>query len=65
MLAACPHTFLRRCRAFVVAMLEPCEKVLELNHPGVGEHQSRVIARHKRAGGHDLVTLLGKVIQKC
>ena len=47
-LAPGANTFLAGRGALVVAMLYPGEQVLELNHPGIGEHQCRIIARHQR-----------------
>ena len=55
MLAARAHAFLRRGGALIIALLDPGEAVLELNHAGIGEHQRRIVARHQRRGGHDLV----------
>ena len=65
MLAARAHTFLRRRCALVVTGFHPGEQVLELNHAGIGKHQRRVIAGHQRAAVHHLVTVLGKIVQKC
>ena len=56
-LAAGPHAFLRRGGARVGPLLDAGEDVLELHHAGIGEHQGRVVARHQRRGGHDLVAL--------
>lgn len=50
MFAPGPYAFLRRGRARIVALFLTGENVLKLNHPGVGKHQGRVIARHQRAG---------------
>ena len=47
-LATCPYAFLRGRRALVIPRLDPGEQVLELHHARVGEHQRRIIARHKR-----------------
>ena len=63
-LASGANTFLAGRGALVVAMLHPGEQVLELNHPGIGEHQCRIIARYQRRRGNNLVPLLGKVVQK-
>ena len=51
-LAARAHAFLGGCGALVVAGFHAGETVLELYHARVGEHQRRVVARHKRAGVH-------------
>ena len=64
MLAPGTHAFLRGGGALVVAGLDPGEQVLELHHAGIGEHQRRVIARHQRAGGHDLMAVARKIIEK-
>ena len=63
-LAAGAHAFLRRDGARIGPLLDAGEDVLELHHAGVGEHQRRVVARHERARRHDLVPVLGKVIEK-
>ena len=47
-LAADAHALLRRRRARVGALLLAEEDVLELVHPGVGEEQRRIVARHQR-----------------
>ncbi len=59
-----PHAFLRRCCAGIVAFFQSGETVFKLNHARIGKHQCRVIARHQRAGIHNLVTLFGKVVKK-
>ena len=64
-LAAGAHAFLRRHGARVRAFFQPGEDVLELHHPGIGEHQGRVVARHQRRRRHDLVAVVGKEVQKC
>src|SRR5262249_33958058 len=46
------------------AFLQAREDVLELHHPGIGEHQGRIVARHERRGRHDLMTVGRKVIEK-
>jgi len=61
---ACPHTFLTGGRALVVTAFYTREPVLELHHARVGEHQRRVIARHKRAGRHDRVVLTLEIIKE-
>ena len=63
-LAAGAHAFLRRRRRAVGALLDAGEDVLELHHAGIGEHQGRVVARHEGARGHDLMAVLGKVIEE-
>jgi len=63
-LAARPHAFLRRRRAHIAALLLAREDVLELHHPGIGEHQGRVVARHQRRRRHHLVAVLGEIIEK-
>ena len=63
-LAAGAHALLRGHGARVAACLQPREDVLELYHSGIGEHQCRVVARHERAGGNDLVTVLPKIVEE-
>jgi len=64
MFAACAHTFLCRCGAFVIAGFDPCEQVFELNHTRICKHQRWIVAWHQRAGWYNFMALLGKVIQK-
>ena len=64
MLAAGAHAFLRGRGALIRALLDPGEHVLELHHAGVGEQQGRVVARHQRAGRHDLVPVPGEIVEK-
>ena len=48
-LAAGAHAFLCRGGPHIGALLETGEDVLELHHAGgIGEHQRRIVARHKR-----------------
>ena len=64
MLAARAHAFLRRHRARIGALLQAGKDVLELHHAGIGEHQGRVIARHERRRGDDLVSLARQIAEK-
>ena len=63
-LAAGADAFLRRYGAGVGPLLDAGEDVLELHHAGIGEHQRRIVARHERARGHDLVPMLAEVVEK-
>ena len=63
-LAARPHAFLRGRGAAVGAPLDAGEDVLELHHAGIGEHQSRIVARHERTRRHDLVAVFGEKLQE-
>ncbi len=63
-LAARAHALLRRRGPWNGARLLACEHVLELHHAGVGEHQGRVVARHERRGGDDLVAVLLEVVEE-
>jgi hypothetical protein len=63
-LAADPHHFLRRRRARVLAPLAAEKHVLELIHSGVGEQQRRIVSRHKRRAGDDLVAVLCKMFEE-
>ena len=63
-LAARAHAFLRGRRPVVGPLLDAGEDVLELHHPGVGEHERRVVARHERARRHDVVPILGEELEK-
>lgn len=64
MLAAGAHAFLRRCRRGIGTAFKTGEDVFELHHAGIGEHQCRIVARHQRAGGHYLVSVLLEVVEK-
>ena len=63
-LAAGAHAFLRRRRPDVGALLDAGEDVLELHHPGVGEHERRVVARHERARRHDVMPVLAEELEE-
>ena len=62
--AARPHAFLGGRCALVIPRLDTGEQVLELHHTRICEHQRRIVARDKRAGIHDGVALLFKVVQE-
>ena len=40
------------------------ENILELVHPGIGEHQGGVVLHDHRSGGHDLVLLALEKIEE-
>ncbi len=63
-LAPGAHALLRAHRAPVAPFLESGEYILELHHAGVGEHQRRIVARHQRRGGNDLVPVLAKIVEE-
>jgi hypothetical protein len=63
-LAAGAQALLRRDSALVGAGLDAGEDVLELHHPGVGEEERRVVVRHERGRGHDLVVVPGKKLEE-
>ena len=63
-LAAGAHAFLRGGRARIGPLLKAGEDVLELHHARIGEHQCRVVARHKRRRRHHFVAVLGKIVEK-
>ena len=63
-LAAGAHAFLRGGGARIGALFEAGEDVLELHHPGIGEHQGRIVARHERRGRHDLVPVRREIVEK-
>ncbi|TLD46759.1 MAG: hypothetical protein FAZ92_00935 [Accumulibacter sp.] len=54
-LAAGTDALLRGRRAQVGPLVETEEDVLELVHAGVGEQQRRIVVRHERTRGNDLV----------
>jgi hypothetical protein len=63
-LAAGADALLRRGGTGVRALVEAQEHVLELVHPGVGEQQRRIVARHHRRGGDDGVALRFEELQE-
>ena len=63
-LAAGAHALLRADRALVRPLLDTGEDVLELHHPGIGEHQRGVVARHERRRRHDRVPVLGEIVEE-
>ena len=63
-LAAGADAFLRSRGRRVWTAFQAGEDVLELHHAGIGEHQRRVIARHQRAGRHDLVAVLLEIVEE-
>ena len=50
MLAPRAHAFLRAGRGDIGPRFQPGEDVLERHHPGVDEHQRRVVLRYQRRG---------------
>src|SRR5262249_30661352 len=63
-LAACAHAFLRTDRAREWEPLKAGKHVLELHHAGIGEHQGRIIARHERRRGNELMAIAREIIEK-
>ena len=63
-LAAGPHTALRRGRTAVIADITAKKHILELVHPGIGKQQSRIVVRNQRTGSHDLVAFGTEILEK-
>ena len=63
-LAARAHAFLRRRRAQGDRLLLTGEDVLERHHARIGEHQSRIVARHERARRDHRVIILGEEVEE-
>ncbi len=63
-LAAGAHAFLRRGGALIGPLLQAGEHVLELHHPGIGEQQCRIVARHERARRDNLVVVAREIVEK-
>ncbi|MNG87577.1 hypothetical protein D3C79_463910 [compost metagenome] len=63
-LAASPYTALGRGCTVVATLVCAKEHVLELVHPCVGEQQGRIVVRHQRAGGDNLVPLGAEILEK-
>ena len=62
-LATGPDAFLGRDRALIRPLVKAEKDILELIHPGIGEQQGGIVARHHGTGGHDGV-LLGFEVAK-
>lgn len=63
-LAARTHTFLRRCSARSWRRLKAGKGVFERYHPGIDEHERRIIVRHERRARHLYVVGIAEVIEK-
>ena len=63
-LAPCPHAFLRTGCGRIWSRLQAGEHVLERHHARIHEHQRRIVLRHERRGGHDLVPLRTEIVEK-
>ena len=63
-LATGADAFLRGGGADIGPSLLPGEHVLELHHARVGEHQGRVVARHKRRAFDDLMPVAGEIVEE-
>ena len=63
-LAPGPHALLRGGRARRGAGFQAGEHVLERHHPGVGEHQRRVVIGNQRRGLHHFVPVRAKVFEE-
>ena len=61
-LTARAQTGLHRGCAHIRALVRAQKHVFELHHPGIGEHQCGVVARHQRAGGDHGVAFGGKKV---
>ena len=64
MLAAGPHTFLRRHGPRDGAFFGTGEHILELNHPRIREQQGWIIARHQRRRRHHLMVALPEIFEE-
>ena len=64
-LAAGANAFLASCGAFVIALFEAEEDVLELVHPRVGEEQRGIVRGDKRRAAHVAMAALLEESQKC
>ena len=63
-LAAGADAFLRADSAGVWTLFLAGEDVLELHHPGIGEHQGGIVARHQRRAFDDLVATTVEIIEE-
>src|ERR1700722_1757430 len=57
--------FLAGGSAFVIALLETEENVLELVHARVGEKQGGIVVRYERGAAHHAMAALFEEFQKC
>lgn len=64
MLAAGTDAFLAGGRAGIGELFGACEYVFELVHPGVGEHQRRVVVRYERTRRANFVPMLLEKIEE-
>jgi hypothetical protein len=64
-LAARADAFLATGGAFVIALFEAEEDVLELIHPRVGEKQRGIVGGDERRAAHDAVAALFEKSQEC
>ncbi len=63
-LAAGADALLRGGRRRIGPGFESGEDVLERHHPGVDEHQGRIVMRHERRRGYDLVPIRPEIVEK-
>ena len=63
--SASADAFLAGGGAFVVALLEAEEDVLELIHARIGEEQRGIVMRYERGAAHHAMAALFKEFQKC
>ena len=64
MLAAGADAFLRRRGGGIGPRLQPGEHIFERHHPGINEHQRRVVLRHQRCRGDHPVPGTAKIVEK-
>ena len=64
MLAPGPHAFLARRRGDIGPRFEAGEDVLKRHHPGIDEHQRRVVLRHQRRGGDLRMAVRREIIEE-
>ena len=62
MFSTSTNAFLAGRGGRISACLCAGEDILERDHPGIDEHQCRIIVGNERRGRHDLVTMSGKIV---
>ena len=64
MFTPCPHAFLRRHSALIIACLKTGKQILELHHASIGKHERWIILWHQRAGRHDFMAMAAKILEE-
>ena len=63
-LTAGPDTFLRTGRSGRWRRFQPCEHILERDHPCIDEHQCRIVVRNERSAGYLTMAGIDEIIEE-